>query len=188
MSAVRTWGSTPGERAGRYPCDDLVDGPRWAVFRAVDVAAPAAWAWRWLCQLRAAPYSYDLLDNLGRRSPRALTPGLGAVAPGDRAMTIFRVAALAPGREITFVLAPPRALRRVLVPAAITYRVAERHPAGCRLVVKYVSADPAGALGRLLRAVVPAGDLLMMRRQLLNLRDLAERDAARAGPGAAPPA
>src|SRR2546422_1048358 len=40
-SAVYTWGSTAAERARPFPCDGLVPEPTDALFRAVDVAAPA---------------------------------------------------------------------------------------------------------------------------------------------------
>ena len=63
------------ERAAAYPCDGLIDCPDRVVFRGVDIAAPAALVFRWLCQLRAAPYSYDWVDNFGRRSPRRSSRG-----------------------------------------------------------------------------------------------------------------
>src|SRR5262249_6937940 len=70
---TRTWGSTPAERRMQFPCDRHLPACDDALFRAVSVAAPAPLLFRWLCQLRVAPYSYDWLDNFGRRSPRQLT-------------------------------------------------------------------------------------------------------------------
>jgi hypothetical protein len=40
--------------------------------------------------------------------------------------------------------------------------------------MKFVTAYPPGLGGRLQRWLLPWGDLVMARRQLLNLRDLAE--------------
>src|SRR5215472_14697898 len=71
-SSVGTWGSTPDERSIPFGCDGLVATPHVVAWRAVDVVASAPLLFRWVCQLRVAPYSYDLIDNLGRRSPRRL--------------------------------------------------------------------------------------------------------------------
>jgi hypothetical protein len=48
-------GSSAAERAATYPCDGLIERPDGVLFRAVDVEAPTAVVFRWLCQLRVAP-------------------------------------------------------------------------------------------------------------------------------------
>jgi hypothetical protein len=103
LSAGIDWGSTAAERAASYPCEDFVPGADLEVFRAIDISASVDVVYRWLCQLRAAPYSYDLLDNLGRRSPRELTPGLEELEVGQRIMTIFHLASFEPDRHLTIV-------------------------------------------------------------------------------------
>jgi hypothetical protein len=59
-----------------------------------------------------------------------------------------------------------------------TYRVVPSTPARSRLVVKVLVRYPRRAvLGAAVRRALPLGDLIMMRRQLLTLKQLAERDA-----------
>src|SRR5205085_298872 len=94
-SVAWTWGTTAAERARSFPCDPWLPGADDALFRAVDVDAPAAVAFRWVCQLRVAPYSYDWIDNFGRGSPRAVTRGLDAPAVGRRAMSFVGIVGLA---------------------------------------------------------------------------------------------
>jgi hypothetical protein len=167
---VERWGTTAAERAERFPCDRLLADPDCAMFRAVDVAAPASTTFRWLCQLRTAPYSYDKLDNFGRRSPQALTPGLERLAPGQRFQTIFELVEFEPGRSLTMVSSG-----RVFGRVACTYRADPAGESRSRIVVKVTADYPAGLHRPLMRFVLPPGDLLMMRRQLLNLKRLAER-------------
>jgi hypothetical protein len=163
----------PDERGATFACDDFVTRPDNVLFRAVDVDAPASVVFRWLCQLRVAPYSYDVVDNWGRRSPAHLTPGVDDLAVGQRFMTIFTLVHVEPGSSITVAMD-----HRVFGRIACTYRVTPRTADSSRLVVKIVVASVAGATGWLMARLLPAGDLLMMRRQLLNLKRLAERDPA----------
>lgn len=175
--AIEEWGSTAEERARPYPCDGLIDSPAMTLFRAIDVEAPQEVVFRWLCQLRAAPYSYDKLDNFGRRSPQRLTPGLERLERGQRVATIFRLVDFEPGESLTILHRG-----RVFGQVACTYRAQRVDEERSRIVVKLAWSPPRGGLvARLERALLPAGDLVMMRRQLLNLKELAEQTAQGVG-------
>ncbi len=69
-AAGQKLGRHPEEQAREFPCDRYLDRPVVACHRAIDIEASPDVVFRWVCQLRAAPYSYDLLDNFGRRSPQ----------------------------------------------------------------------------------------------------------------------
>ncbi|HTJ38048.1 MAG TPA: hypothetical protein VL738_32840 [Dactylosporangium sp.] len=170
--SLKVWGTLPGEDELQFDGDRFAPG-REGWFRAVDVRAGASTAFRWLCQLRVAPYSYDWIDNGGRRSPRALTPGVEELAEGQRWMTIFDLVAFEPGEQLTFRMAA-RNGRRLFGDILITYRVRDLGAGRSRLVAKLHVPEPRGPLERLTRPLLAAGDLVMMRRQLLNLARLAE--------------
>jgi hypothetical protein len=170
---VRNWGSLPAERLASYPCDALLTPPDDVLFRAVEVAAPPAVVFRWLCQLKIAPYSYDWLDNRGRRSPRQLTKGVERLEVGQPFVRIFTLAAFQPDRHITLSMADPAAGRR-FGRVALTYAVAPAGEGRSRLVVKLLVKRPDRFPGTWLAPFLPAGDLVMMRKQLLTLKHLAE--------------
>lgn len=177
---ARNWGVTPEERGLEFACDRHLPDPDDAMYRAVTVDASASTVFRWLCQLRVAPYSYDWIDNFGRRSPRTLTPGLDRLAAGQRVMTFFELVEFKQGQHLTVVL---DRLTRLFGGIALTYLVVPVSAEHCRLVVKFVVRYARNIIGPPMRLVLPPGDLVMMRRQLLNLKGLAERDAQRAAAG-----
>ena len=163
MIPGQNWGASPAERTASLPCDAL---GRRAVRadRAISIAAPPPIVFSWLCQLRVAPYSYDILDNLGRRSPRERSPELVHLEVGLRFMTVFALHSFVDGEQIT--------LRSKGV--AVTYAV-RAEGAGSRLHARVLIAGPS-----LIARALALGDLVMMRRQLRTLKSLAEREAARA--------
>jgi hypothetical protein len=175
-SIAHHWGSTEGERAAAYPCDHLLPGAAHALFRCVDVAASAPVVFRWLCQLKAAPYSYDWIDNHGRPSPPELTPGLEHLERGQRVMSIFTLADFEHDHHLTVVMSDQAAVR-AFGQVAGSYVVVPLSHRSSRLLVKLLARYPSGLYGAFLRAFLPWGDLVMMRKQLLTLKDLAEASA-----------
>ncbi len=167
MIAGASWGTSAHERALALPCDELLPAAPVRLHRAVAIDAPPAVVFRWLCQLKQAPYSYDLLDNFARRSPRELTPGAERLAVGQRFMTIFALVSYARDEQITL-----RSRR-----TAVTYAVI---PAGhsTRLLARVLFEPPGARLSvAMIGRALALGDLLMMRKQLLTLKALAEREA-----------
>ena len=157
------WGTTDDEVARHYPCDHVVAAPTLQAWRAVTVDASPEQVWPWLVQVRLAPYSYDWIDNLGQRSPQQLRT-LPDPQPGD-SFTASR------GRPLGRVLAVERQVHLTarIMGATMTYQLFPTGPSGSRLVLKIV-AD----VHRALAPALCVGDLVMARRQLLNLKRLAE--------------
>lgn len=173
MGVARTGGSTAAERDQHYPCDELAPELDQELFRARTVAAPPAVVFRWLTQLRRAPYSYDLVDNLGRRSPRTLDAPTTPLAVGQRALVVFRVESFAVDDHVTVATRGGWSMVDGRWSMVMTYRV-RAAPGGTRLVVKIRCGYPATLDGRLGRVLLPWGDWVMVRRQLAVLGALAE--------------
>ena len=165
------WGVSDAEVRRRYGCDDLVVAPTLEAWRGVTVRADPAAVWARLRQVRLAPYSYDVLDNLGHRSPRELRE-VPEPRPGDPFTHALgrdqgRILAVEPGRELT----------ATIMGAHMSYAV-EPGERGTRLLLKVVARTRPW-----LAPALSLGDLVMARKQLLTLKALAERDARRTGQG-----
>jgi hypothetical protein len=165
MKPGENWGATAQERAMGMACDELLPNASLRLHRAVSIEAEPSLVFRWLCQLKLAPYSYDLLDNLGRRSPRELVAGCENLEVGQRFMFIFSLSSFASDQHITL-----RGHR-----LAVTYALLREGP-DTRLLARvlFLAPDPPLA-GGITARLLALGDLVMMRKQLLTLKELAER-------------
>jgi hypothetical protein len=162
------WGVSESDTQRSYPCDVFVTSPNLRAWRGVRVDAPADALWPWVAQVRLAPYSYDWIDNRGRRSPQQLA-GLPEPKAGDPYSTIGgsrpvgRILSVDPGRQLTATIGS----------AFMSYVLVPEDQRTTRLLLKVVMRGRPWTV----RAVA-VGDLIMARRQLLNFKRLAERQHA----------
>lgn len=184
------WGSTEAERAEPLPGDELLVDPPVSATRSISLAAEPDEVFGWLAQMgfgRAGWYSYDLIDNLGRRSARRLEPTWQVSAAGDTVPggpIAFEVTHLARPEHLVLAV-----LDRRLAGHTIDFTLAfDLRPlagpgatAGGTRLVSRARIRVAGPLGRPLTAALGSGDGVMVRRQLLGL---AER-CGRVDPGVA---
>ena len=151
--------------------------------RAVVTSAEPEMLFLWLCQLRRAPYSYDWIDNFGRRSPRTANPALRELAIGQRFMTIFTLTDYDSDRSLTLRMRPGWPTRAF---GAITvrYQVDPLPDDALRLSAVLWMPRNGRWLGGARRYLLAWGDLVMMRKQLRVLAGLAERDTVTRSHGA----
>ncbi len=163
------WGATDEEIARAMPGDEVIPRPTLITTRAITIRATPEQIWPWLVQMgykRAGWYSYDRIDNAGHPSARHIVPELQTpLHPGDRIPTnehgAFRVISVDPNRSL------------VLGPQAVWTFALYSQPDGTtrlvqRLRMRYFWRRPHWAV------MIDIGDFLMMRKQLLNLKERIE--------------
>lgn len=166
------WNATPDEISRQMPGDDVIPDPSLNTTRAITIRARPEEIWPWLVQMgsgRAGWYSYDRLDNGGRRSADHLVPEL---------QTPLRVGDHLPvwPRGQFHVLAVEENRYLVLGPQAVwTFALYPQADGGTRMVqrlrTRYYWRHPMGIFWA---AILDPGDFIMMRKMLLNLKQRAE--------------
>lgn len=176
---LETWGATDAEVNGTMPGDDIVDGARLVATRSITLDATPDAVFPWLRQMgfgRAGWYSYDLVDNLGRRSATSVNPDWQTLEAGDPVpggpVDFIAVIVDAPHRLVLHLGSSPEKRRRVDFSLAYDLR---DDPSGTRLVTRVRARIDAPGGQLVERLLLGPGDGIMLRRQLLNLARRAGR-------------
>jgi hypothetical protein len=123
---------------------------------------------------RAGWYSYDLLDNLGRRSATRIVPELQDLAPGD-------VVPMSPdGRQGIRVdsLDPPHTMVWGTPGDTSWVWRLEATSEGTRVITRIRSRIRLTPMSLAFSVLLEVADFWMIRKMLLNLRERAEGRAA----------
>ena len=167
------WGATTEEIHGSVVGDNLCRDATLIATRSITISAPPKDVFPWIRQMgfgRAGWYSYDWIDNLGRKSATKVHEEWQSVESGDKI----------PSGPISFTAAIVKAPRHFVLEIkslgkkspklhfTLAYELRE-DPQGTRLVTRMRSHIklPFGSLFE--RFILGPGDGIMLRRQLLTI-------------------
>jgi uncharacterized protein YndB with AHSA1/START domain len=174
------WNASVDEIASVMPGDELIDAPQLNATRSITIAAPPEYVFPWIRQMgfgRAGWYSYDLIDNLGRRSATRIHPEWQNVNSGDRVPggpIDFTAVTVDEPRVIVLALGQPNA-GSARVAFTLAYRLDSIDDTSATRLVTRVRSRIDLPAGRLVaRYLLGPGDGIMLRKQLANLRRRAE--------------
>jgi hypothetical protein len=186
MRILRSVRARRDETSRPLPGDDLLAEAR-SFTHAITIQSSRRDVWPWLVQMgagRAGWYSYDRIDNGGKRSLERIAPELQQVKVGD-------VFPAMPGVTEGFVVLGYETERFLILgwpapagPPVTTWSfVLEEPEPGCtRLIVRARGGDryrpPFGLPQWTSNTLVPLGHAVMQRRQLLGIARRAEALAA----------
>ncbi|MBI4319910.1 MAG: hypothetical protein HY675_15585 [Chloroflexi bacterium] len=178
------WGATDEEVARVMPGDSVVKDPTFNATRAVTVAARPEDIWPWLVQIgfgRAGWYSYDWIDNFGRPSAGRIIPELQGLKVGD-------LVPLGPGDVAGFwvkALEPNRWMLWGDKKGEVTWfwGLYPQEDGSTRLIARVRMQYNWASLGMLFNIPVDVGDIVMMRKCLLGIKERAEAVAQQSRQG-----
>ena len=174
------WGATREEFNMPLPGDEWLEGGppvQVRMTRAVWVEAPPEQVWPWIAQMGrgAGWYSYDRLDNGGRLSAQHLITWVPEPRPGDAA-AIGYLRHIKSGKELVWWLKGGRFFGAYLR-GIMFYRVTAD---GTRSrLLSRMQADARGLFARQACWIYRIIDSIMARRQLLGIKERAERYGVR---------
>ena len=176
------WGATDEELAAIMPGDEIVSQPDFNATRGVTVNAPPETIWPWIVQMgtkRAGWYSYDWIDNLGRRSAERILPEFQDIKVGH-------LVPMSPDQKYGFWVKDFVRDQWMLwgdKEGDVTWCWGI-HPLGktqtrliTRIRVRYRWLSP----GILLNLLIDVGDIVMMRKCMLGIKNRAENLARSKG-------
>jgi hypothetical protein len=187
------WGATDDEVRRPFPAAELIpDGSRSATM-AVTIDAPPERVWPWLAQMgtdRGGWYSWDRLDNFGRRSATRVHPEWQDIRLGDRMLGTpdgtqwWEVAALERGRLLVLRMSldlrgrhfePAGPQPRRFTDSTWGFLLEEEPGARTRLVVSgYWAFRPSWLKPLIGVLLLEPSHWVMQTRQFANLRRRAE--------------
>jgi hypothetical protein len=171
------------ERTRVLPGDELVANPVGSVTHAITIQGPPRVVWPWLVQMgagRAGWYSYDLIDNGGRRSAERILPELQSIAVGGLfpavpgATDAFFVLRYEPERSLVLGWVPGDDAAPVTTWALV---LEEPEPGRTRLIERGRVRSPYRPYGLpewLARRLAPWAHAIMVRKHLHGIARRAE--------------
>lgn len=166
--------STAAEKIEPMVGDELCSCPQFIATRSIDISAPPEHVFAWIRQMgfkKAGWYSYDLIDNLGRKSATRIHPEWqnvhnGDVIPGGP-ISFTALHVLEPHTFVLLFTGSQGVARRICFTLAYEVRAQEK---GTRLVtrVRICLNFPLGSL--IAKTLLGPGDGFMVRKQLRTLK------------------
>ncbi|MDH3248837.1 MAG: SRPBCC family protein [Acidimicrobiia bacterium] len=178
VALTERWGTLPHEPSMPMPGDELIKNPATSATRAVVIYTPPDQVYPWFAQMgpgRAGWYSYDWIDNRGVESAREINPEWVVTGPGvsmgGMAGLRFDIVDAAPGQHLVISVATKGPLAFTM-----SYLFEPWGAAATRVLVRVRGASEGGRwLDPAIRLALGPGDLVMVRRQLLGVKERAER-------------
>jgi hypothetical protein len=189
------WGATDEELERPFPGADLIPGGSCEGAMAITINAPPSMLWPWLVQMgtdRGGWYSWDLLDNGGRKSADRIHPEWQDISVGYHMLALpdgsqwWEVAALEPEHFLCLRMSldlrgrpfDPRGERPRFYTDSTWGFLLEKLPGDrTRLIVSgYWDFQPWWLQPILSFLILEPSHWIMETRQFANLKRLAERD------------
>lgn len=174
------WGATDAEVALGIPGDSLVAEPQEVTTRAITIRARPEHVWPWLAQMgwrRGGLYSYDWLDQLfgvlDRPSADTLLPVLGSIEAGDTIPVGGSAGwpvALARPNDVLLL-----DIRQQGAHVTWAFKMYPVSATETRLVMRVRARLPRRWSTPLIIAILDPAEFIMVRRQLIGIRERAER-------------
>lgn len=174
MDLSHSWNIQINEKDLVFPCDGmgLNFDSNCTFYRAITIKAHAEVIYLWLCHLRSSSCSYDLVSRSKKKFLQTNLYNQPKLKTGQTVMDIFELISFEKNIQMTLSIKPGAGypLEGLLISYIILKHGGNTHRLICKAIMKYKQT----LAGMIAKKILPWGDLIMMRKQMLNIKRFAE--------------